>query len=159
MPSDARTSASRLLGVGQGNLIAIGPAVLDFVAGREYKALWHMVVRVVRVVPDGEPAFDATLDAWLGIHRRPSEGWLIPVLYDPSNHRNVVFDRSRLAQRAANQANYPRLAARAQREFDELAGMAAQAPVERLSTLIDLHDRGVLTDAEFEAERRKLLGR
>jgi hypothetical protein len=159
LPSDARTSASQLLGVGQGNLIAIGPAVLDFVAGREYKALWHMVVRVV---PDGEPAFDATLDAWLGIRRRPSEGWLIPVLYDPSNHRNVVFDRSRLAQQAANQANYPRLAARAQREFDELASMAAQAaqaPVERLSTLIDLHDRGVLTDAEFEAERRKLLGR
>jgi hypothetical protein len=71
-------------------------------AGREYKALGHMVVRVV---PDGEPAFDATLDAWLGIHPRPSEGWLIPVLYDPSNHRDVVFDRSRLAQQAANQAN------------------------------------------------------
>jgi hypothetical protein len=31
--------------------------------------------------------------------------------------------------------------------------------VERLSTLIDLHDRGVLTDAEFEAEKQKLLGR
>jgi hypothetical protein len=84
------------------------------------------------------------------------------VLYDPSNHRNVVFDRSRLAQQAANQANYPRLAAKAQREFDELAGVDAQAaetPVERLSTLIDLHERGLLTDAEFEAEKQNLLGR
>jgi hypothetical protein len=128
-------------------------------AAQDYKALWHMVIRVV---PDGEPAFDATIDAWLGIHHRPSEGWLIPVLYDPSNHRDVVFDRSRLAQAAANQANYPRLVAKAQREFDELAGVetqAAEAPVERLSTLIDLHDRGLLTDAEFEAEKQKLLGR
>ena len=31
-------------------------------------------------------------------------------------------------------------------------------PLDRLSKLADLHDRGVLTDAEFEAQKHKLLG-
>jgi hypothetical protein len=42
------------------------------------------------------------------------------------------------------------------------AGLAPQAaasdPLERLQKLADLHDRGVLTDAEFAAEKAKILG-
>jgi putative oligomerization/nucleic acid binding protein len=33
----------------------------------------------------------------------------------------------------------------------------SQDPLDRLSKLADLHDRGALTDAEFEAEKKKLL--
>ncbi len=34
----------------------------------------------------------------------------------------------------------------------------SQDPLDRLSKLADLHERGALTDAEFEAEKKKLLG-
>ena len=35
------------------------------------------------------------------------------MLYDPSDHHKVAFDRSRLAQEAANRANHARLVAAA----------------------------------------------
>ena len=40
----------------------------------------------------------------------------------------------------------------------QAATPAAEDPLDRLTKLADLHDRGALTDAEFEAEKRKLLG-
>jgi hypothetical protein len=38
------------------------------------------------------------------------------------------------------------------------AAPASEDPLDRLSKLADLHDRGALTDAEFETEKKKLLG-
>jgi hypothetical protein len=35
---------------------------------------------------------------------------------------------------------------------------AAESPASQLATLSRLHDEGKLTDEEFEAEKRKLLG-
>jgi hypothetical protein len=108
-----------------------------------------------------EPAFDAKIERWLSIMRRPSEGWKVGVLYDPSNHRRVALDRSMLARQAAAAVNYPRLAAKAKQEFDELFSVEmqdAETVVDRLTKLMDLHDRGVLTDAEYKAEKQKLLG-
>jgi hypothetical protein len=35
---------------------------------------------------------------------------------------------------------------------------AAESPASQLATLSRLHDEGKLTDAEFEVEKRKLLG-
>ena len=118
-------------------------------AGQELKALWKIAVRVE---PDGEPVFDAKIGVWLGVDSRPSEGWLVPVLYDPSDHRKVALDRSRLAQEAANRANHARLVAAASQQ-------AADSPVEQLTKLMELHGRGVFTDAEYEAQKQKLLGR
>jgi hypothetical protein len=37
------------------------------------------------------------------------------VLYDPSDHRKVAFDRPHLAQEAANRANHARLRGRVSR--------------------------------------------
>jgi len=38
------------------------------------------------------------------------------------------------------------------------ASQSAPDPLDQLAKLADLHDRGVVTDAEFEAEKRRLLG-
>ena len=72
------------------------------------------------------------------------------MLYDPSNHRKVVVDRSRLAQQATSQANLLRITAQTPQE--------EESPVERLTALMDLHHRGLLTEAEYEVQKRKLLG-
>jgi len=50
-------------------------------------SLWKMTVRVE---PDDGLAFDAKTSAWL--KDRPL--WVVGVLYDPSDHRKVVIDRS-----------------------------------------------------------------
>ena len=34
----------------------------------------------------------------------------------------------------------------------------SEDPLDRLSKLAELHDRGVLTDAEFETQKKKMLG-
>jgi hypothetical protein len=55
----------------------------------------------VRVEPDGEPVFDAKIVAWH--EHRPQEREIVPVLYDPSNHRKIILDRSVEAQAAAKE--------------------------------------------------------
>lgn len=49
------------------------------------------------------------------------------------------------------------VAAARQSAADSTAKAAASDPLERLQKLADLHDRGVLTDAEFAAEKAKIL--
>src|SRR3954468_23458172 len=44
----------------------------------------------VRIEPEGEPAFDARIDAWL-VHP-PKAGDVVPVLYHPADHGKVVID-------------------------------------------------------------------
>jgi hypothetical protein len=109
-------------------------------------ALWTMIVRVQ---PDGQAAFEARIDAWLWESERPRMDWLVPVLYDPSDHRKIVFDHSVEARNAANQATF------VMRE----QWMQDQAnPLERLTALMELRDSGALADAEYQAQKRKLLG-
>jgi hypothetical protein len=109
--------------------------------------LWTMTVRVQ---PDGAPAFDAEIEAWLWQTERPWLNTVVPVLYDPSDHRRVVLDRSAEAQNAAQQATF------AMR--DQWLAEQARSPVDRLTELMDLRDRGALSAAEYEAQKRRLLG-
>jgi len=109
--------------------------------------LWTMAVRVQ---PDGGPAFDAAIEAWLWQRERPWLNTVVPVLYDPSDHRKVVLDRSAEAQNGAQQAT---LAMREQWLAEQ-----ARNPVDRLTELMNLRDGGVLTAAEYEAQKRRLLG-
>jgi len=104
----------------------------------------------VRVEPHGEPAFEADIEAWLWESERPSMEWLIAVLYDPSDHGKVVFDHSAEARKAANQATFEMR----ERWMQEQAAN----PLDRLTELMALRDRGVLTGPEYEAQKRKLLG-
>lgn len=53
------------------------------------------LVRVVlRVEPDGEPAFETTTEHWFTGTEGAREGMKVPVLYDPSDHRKLVVDES-----------------------------------------------------------------
>jgi hypothetical protein len=52
---------------------------------RASNSRWKMMVRVE---PGGEPPFDAEISAWL--EDRPE---VVPVLYDPSDHRKVLLDK------------------------------------------------------------------
>ena len=104
----------------------------------------------VRVEPDNEPAFEARFDAWLWEAERPFLETVIPVLYDPSDRRKVAFDHSVEARNAANQAT----AVMRERWLEEHTAN----PLDRLTRLMESRDRGELTDAEYEAQKRKLLG-
>jgi hypothetical protein len=65
------------------------------------------------------------------------------------------------AKASGNQAEVERLKAEfSRREVDapKPSGVTASDSRERLQRLAALHDRGVLTDAEFAAEKAKILG-
>jgi Short C-terminal domain len=114
--------------------------------------LWKLTVRVE---PDDAPAFDARIFARL--EDRPL--WVVGVLFDPFDHRKVVFDGSVEARRAAEQESILRgQALRPQTSGTVSPSATGDDPVDRLSKLADLHERGALTDAEFEAQKHKLLG-
>ncbi len=104
----------------------------------------------VRVEPHGEPAFDATVEAWLYEAQRPWLNTVVPVLYDPSDHSKVALDSSDEARQAAQQATF------AMRE--EQRSEQARSPVERLTELMQLRDSGSLTEAEYLERKQKLLG-
>ena len=77
------------------------------------------------------------------------------LLFPCSDHlfldrRKVVLDHSVQALTAARQATFE--------ARDRWLEEQARNPLDRLAELMDLRDRGVLTDAEYEAQKRRLLG-
>jgi Short C-terminal domain len=103
------------------------------------------------------------------------EGRVVPVRYDPADHSKVVLDVVALEQghsaaeaASVNQAERARQEriAQADARLARASGSAhhapaAEAPPDPLDTLrklADLHKQGVLTDEEFQAQKRKLLG-
>ena len=137
---------------------------------------------VADVEPDsGAPAFRATFtELFTGdIERQPDVGDQARVKFHAKDHK-TKFDRSALAEEASAEKDADR------REFDALAHSApaasaaaarpapsdppgpAQAPaagpadgpvdrLKRLEELAGLRDRGVLSEAEFAAEKQKIL--
>lgn len=110
-------------------------------------SLWTITVQVE---PDGVPAFEAEIRAWLFDTERPMQNTVVPVLYDPSDRRTAVLVTSPEAQNAARQATI----VMRDRWFEE----QAKNPVDRLTELMELRDRGMLSDAEYADQKRKLLG-
>jgi hypothetical protein len=138
---------------------------------------------VVRAVPEGEPPFEATLEAWFGELSGPWVGEQFSVLYHPDDHSRVMLDpteegekalvdymtRQRAQERArrirtsaqvqtparANGAHEKGAHASRSADYTPTAGAAAaaEAPVK----FADLHDRGVLTAEEFRAQKQKVL--
>jgi Short C-terminal domain len=192
------------------------------------RILWKLVLRVE---PEGEPAFEAKLDALFGQLTEPTADTQLPVLYDPKDHSKVVLDRSeeggqalvnhmtqertdamvaRMRERGQDEiadryqavhdagltTNWSSDPAERRRQIQErqaqikeimggqnvlvggqplppaaAAALAAAtgasgtsgatdaaATADALGKLADLRDRGALTDAEFEAQKKKLLG-
>jgi hypothetical protein len=130
-------------------------------------AVFHLKLRVS---PLGEPAFEEEItDQWRD-GGEPRVGMRVPVLYDPGHHSKLVLDKSpgryqllypdALTDSKSSPFDDPELAALA--ELDATLGAApapaSQSRLDRLQQLADLHDRGVLSDAEFAAEKAKILG-
>jgi Short C-terminal domain len=141
----------------------------------------HQVYRLkLRVGPPGEPAFDAEIsDQSLVV---PKAGTTVPVLFDPKHHSRLVLDLDALNPFAAQRE--PTATPDPPRQTFHLGpdtpgapgsgssggladvfatagrGASERAPdsLDQLAKLADLHDRGALTDAEFEAEKAKILG-
>lgn len=152
----------------------------------------------LRVEPDGEPSFEATVKQVFndshGWHI-PQEGYSVQVIYDPNDRSKLVldlgampvapgFDRdeatarqeqamARMRDPEARSKQIEEMQARAAAQVQSVAAaremMAKSFPqaqgappgpdvADQLTKLADLRDRGVLTDAEFEAQKAKVLG-
>jgi hypothetical protein len=139
-------------------------------------------VRVsLKVEPDGQEPFEATFSqAFKG--SIPMKGWQCKVIYDPSDPSKIAIQEDSITPPGIDHDRAER-AAVTRKEMMEAAriggfvmvdgqvvsgggvpGMPsapATAPkpdlVDQLTKLADLRDRGVLTDAEFEAQKAKLL--
>jgi hypothetical protein len=123
---------------------------------------WMNYHLTLRVTPDGEAPFEA--EARTRLYQPPSHGEVFDVLYDPTDHKKLVVDYE--GKHASTQPGAPLVDPELQ-ELERLqaeeasdgrgASGSAPDPLERLNTLADLHDRGALTDAEFAAEKAKIL--
>jgi predicted PurR-regulated permease PerM len=82
--------------------------------------------------------------------------WLIFIIFIPLIGV-LVYLIARGGKMQQHAAQYQRQEERAERAYiREAAGTPSAA--DQLSKLSDLHDRGKLTDAEFEAEKAKVIG-
>lgn len=149
----------------------------------------------LRVTPEYEPSFDATLKTLLPQSVQPRPGSRLAVIYDPKDHGRIELDHPSAAETAidAVTASRPDLAGAsvmgmpmgdvirqamadpggfrtemmrraAEMQEQALQAMPPQAPardqdvLDRLERLAALKDRGVLTDDEFEQQKRRILG-
>jgi Short C-terminal domain len=130
----------------------------------------------LRVQPDDEPEFEVKKRFSFPQLAVPSAGQTVPVIYDPADHDKIIVDYSPEAQQSAaftaagidpNQiSQLMQQAQQAQANAGQMpAGMpgmaqpaAAPDPVTQLEKLAKLKESGALTDAEFEAEKAKILG-
>jgi hypothetical protein len=138
----------------------------------------------LRVQPDDEPEFEVKRRFSFPQLAVPTAGQTVPVLYDPQDHDKIIVDYTPEAQQGAalsaagidpnaigqlmNQAQQMQAQA-AQMQggmpgMGQMPGMAPPAPaqpqadpVEQLEKLAKLKEQGALTDAEFEAEKAKIL--
>jgi hypothetical protein len=119
------------------------------------------VKMIFRVEPiDGAPAFDAEKTTTVSRVEIPRQGDRYPIWYDqqdPANtwaYATVADDNGRATMR--------QLFGAAAEGFVGMGAPAAAAPqadpVEQLEKLAALHAQGALTDAEFAAQKAKLLG-
>jgi hypothetical protein len=146
---------------------------------------WFLCRLELRVKPPGEPPFEKTVHTRLNTLK--DKGDTVPVLYDPDDHDKVVVDYKADAQAEMDRLDSLRRGAKQSQEdapggagapldpelqelMDEeeaerrataaAAGPSSggsQARLDRLQQLADLHDRGVLSDAELAAEKAKIL--
>ncbi|WP_243841452.1 SHOCT domain-containing protein [Mycobacterium sp. DL592] len=156
----------------------------------------------LRVLPESEPPFEATIHALLPQLNRPSPGTRVVVLYDSKDHgrvelaqpasaadaaidaincarpdlagaqvmgmpmsdmiRSAIADpngfRAQMMQRGAEMQQQAMAAMQAAAQQAQPAQPAPADPVDRLERLAALKDRGLITDEEFEQQKRRILG-
>jgi transposase-like protein len=128
----------------------------------------------LKVQPDDEPEFEITQRFRFPQLAVPSAGQVIPVIYDPNDHDKLMIDESPEAQQQTALASagvdpsqlgqmiQQAQQMQAQAQGGQMPGMAPPAqqqpdPVAQLEKLQALKEKGALTDAEFEAEKQKIL--
>jgi Short C-terminal domain len=135
----------------------------------------------LRVQPGDEPEFEVKKRFSYPQLAVPSAGQAVPVLYDPSDHDRIIVDYSSEAQQGAAlasagidpsqlgelMAQAEQMRAQATQMQAGMAGMGQTPgaappppqpdPVEQLEKLAALKEKGALTEAEFEAEKAKIL--
>jgi len=135
----------------------------------------------LKVQPDDEPEFEVTQRFRFPQLAIPSAGMVIPVIYDPSDHDKLILDESpeaqqqtALASAGVDPSQLGQMIQQAQEmkaqagqmqaaQMGQMPGMPPPAqpqadPVAQLEKLQALKEKGALTDAEFEAEKAKILG-
>jgi Short C-terminal domain len=139
----------------------------------------------LRVQPDDEPEFEVKRRFSFPQLAVPSAGQTVPVLYDPRDHDKLIIDYSPEAQQSAalsaagvDPSQIGQLMQQAQQlqaqagqmqdgmpDMGQKPGMAQPPPaqpqadpVEQLEKLAKLKESGALTDAEFQAEKAKIIG-
>ena len=132
----------------------------------------------LRVEPPGEAPFEVTRKLRFPKQAVPEKGGTVNVIYDPDNHDEVMLEELVIPEAALGAGiqgtglgSGRRLDQPAQQEMMQEAqawldafnpGASAQGapgdPVEELARLSRMKEQGELTEAEFEAEKAKLLG-
>jgi len=119
----------------------------------------------LKVQPQDEPEFEVEETfryPQLGV---PAVGQQLAVIFDPEDHDKVMLDESQEAQTSAALAGTGLMAAMQQQQQALNANMGlgvgpagSQDPVDKLEKLQDLKEKGALTDAEFAAQKARILG-
>jgi hypothetical protein len=142
----------------------------------------------LKVTPDDEPEFEVKKRFSFPQMAVPAAGQTVPVLYDPNDHDKIIVDYSPEAQQNAafaaagvDPGQISQLMQQAQQiraqasgtqggigqvpGMGQIPGMTPPAPaqpqadpVDQLEKLAKLKESGALTEAEFEAEKAKILG-
>jgi hypothetical protein len=130
----------------------------------------------LRVKPADEPPFETETKTRFPQLAGPHPGATLNVLYDPDDHSKVVVDSSPegaaeallgesmgelVREAVADPAGFRE---QMQDRANQIAaafgapGATHSDPVDQLERLADLKERGALTQEEFEAEKRRILG-
>jgi hypothetical protein len=124
----------------------------------------------VQVQPSGETAFPAEIKQRFNQFGIPTPGTRVEVLYDPSDHDKIVVATDTASVMTVQGGSVGDLLQRAmadpqqfRQEMLASAGASPAPPAEddslaQLERLAALHANGALTDAEFQAQKRRLLG-
>src|SRR5579872_1194794 len=100
-------------------------------------------LRIERV--DGVPAYEGILNGLFMLGEIPSEGDKLPLIVDPTKPQRFEYDQDASSANAAPRHSTASFARDRESIADELAKLA------------ELHERGALTESEFEAAKKKLL--
>lgn len=148
-------------------VVAAQPTLNAIRSGWELKeSKWLLKLRVQ---PPGHSEFQSDIQPWLPAAFRPRPGTTVDVLYDPKERSKVVIDPRTeptvdpvlaAARQAAATAGPGVFVMGPGGQLTQVGAAAAahEDPVDELQKLVDLHNRGALTDSEFAAQKSRILG-
>jgi hypothetical protein len=99
----------------------------------------------LQVRPEDGPSFEVKAKRTISRLALPQVGGVYAIKYDPQHRESFVWDESRPGGSVRGTAPSP-------------VSTTGGDPLDRLEKLADLKAKGVLTDAEFAAEKAKILG-